>query len=255
VDRRLDPPAQSLAAHYAALLADGDPAHRLGWSDRRQQLTAYEALAGVAELSACSILDAGCGTGDLYAFLRARGWTGPYTGVDLVEGSIAEARARFPEGKWLCGDLLAVPVPVHDYVLACGLFDVAVPDSAERLRTVLRRCWSLCRRGLAWNMFGVRPARAPERQHIEPLDRLLALCAELTPWFVLRNDYAPGHFTVYLYRRAHFVTPALEAVIGRAFLDADFRARLAHDPESVAREYGVTLQQLAVLEPALAVER
>jgi SAM-dependent methyltransferase len=249
----LDASGREIAALYAALRAEGDPAHRVGWATRLQQSACFEILAGLADLSArpYSLLDAGCGTGDGYAFLRARGWRGTYTGVDLVAGSIAEAQARYPEATWLSGDLLALALPVHDYVFASGLFDVRTPDSPARLRAVLARAFGLCRRGLAWNMFSALPGERPERFYVEPLGDLLAVCEALTPWFVLRHEYAPGHFTVYLYRREHFLTPALQAVIGRVYLDAAFRQALAQAPEQAARDYGVTLQQLELLEGLL----
>ncbi|HKZ83420.1 MAG TPA: class I SAM-dependent methyltransferase [Anaerolineae bacterium] len=243
--------AEQVAAVYEALRADDNPVHRVGWVSRLQQYTCFEILVGIADLSACSVLDAGCGTGDLYSFLRARGFHGTYTGIDLVASSIAEARVRYPDATWLTGDLLTTQLAAHDYVLASGLLDVRTPDSHERVRVLLHRGFGLCRRGMAWNMFSILPPEHSERLYVEPLGDLLDVCNQITPWFTLRRDYSPGHFTLYLYRREHFVTPALQAVIGHVYVDADFRLELARAPEQVAQAYGLSFQQLKLLESLL----
>jgi hypothetical protein len=77
---------------------------------------------------------------------------------------------------------------------------------------MLERGFALCRRGLAWNMFSTLPPQHAELLYVEPVSDLLEVCRALTPWLVLRRDYAPNHFTIYLYRREHFITPGLLAV-------------------------------------------
>ena len=246
--RALATAGREVTAVYTALRADADPAHRAGWSDRLQQLVSFEILAGVGDLQDCTVLDAGCGAGDLYAFLRARGFRGRYTGIDLVPEAVAEAQARFPEATWIAGDLLTAPLEPHDYVLAAGLMDAETSQGGALVRALLERAFGLCRHAVAWNIFST--VTGP-RHHVEPVDAALALCEALTPWFTLRRDYSPGHYTVYLYRREHFLTPAVLRLIGRVYLDAEFRARVKRAPEIVAREYGVTLRQLELLHAAL----
>ena len=44
-----------------------------------------------------SIVDIGCGYGDLFGYLRSIGWHGEYVGIDIVPELIEEARRRYPE--------------------------------------------------------------------------------------------------------------------------------------------------------------
>jgi SAM-dependent methyltransferase len=256
---------------YRRLLREQtDPSRQVGWSDRLQQLVAFEALAGVGPLcgrETVSVLDVGCGLGDFFGFLRGQGFAGRYTGVDLLPEFVAAARSRYADEtagddatcKFLVGDILDPDLRLspHDYVVASGLFDYLTPDSDSRLSRTLDRLFALCRRGVAWNLLNVAP---PDRDDLyrPPAATLLPLCARSTPWFVVRGDYDPHALTFYLYKRDHFVTEGLQHLTGRLFLDADARARVLDDPLAWAAQHGVSLRQLNILLPLLeqdALER
>lgn len=237
-------------AYRRLLQEQRDPSRQVGWSDRLQQLVAFEALAGVGDLKRGSVLDVGCGLGDLYGYLRARGFTGQYTGVDLVPELVQAARTRHPGATFLTADILDphLSLDPHDYVIASGLFDYRTPDSAERLPKTVRRLFALCHKGAAWNVLNVSPPDRPDLYRAPP-GELLALCEALTPWFVVRGDYDPHALTFYLYKRAHFITPGMEALVGRLFLEPELREQVVADPLRWAARYGLTLGQLNVLLP------
>lgn len=250
--------ASELERIYATLVARADASaqtdavHRVGWRDRLQQSTYFAALVEIGARDDSSVLDVGCGQGDLYAFLDAQGFRGRYTGVDLSPELIASARERFPTARFVLGDVLESALDAHDYVLASGLFDYRTSDSPVRLRATLRRMFALARLGLAWNMFAVAPPGRPDLYH-EPLGDLLAYCDELTPFFSLRRDYDPSHLTFYLYQRDFFMTEGLVRLIGRLYLEPALRADVKRDPARFVLEYGVTLQQLNVVAGLLEV--
>jgi len=252
---------------YLRLLhGQDDPSRQVGWMDPLQQFVAFEVLAAVGNLygsPAPSILDVGCGLGDFLSYLRTHSFIGRYTGVDLLPELIEIARTRrlggdetsviaasFIAGDILDPDLVLTP---HDYVVASGLFDYCTPDSAERLPRVVHRLFDLCRRGLAWNVLNVAPG-ARDDLYRAPPGELLALCEELTPWFVVRGDYDPHALTFYLYKRDHYVDEGLLQLVGRLFLDADARAGVAADPLHWAEEYGLSLQQLNLVLPLLPAD-
>jgi len=55
------------------------------------------------------VLDAGCGEGVVYRSMRARGFDGEWTGVDVSEGAVAYARSRSPEVPWHVSALHRLP--------------------------------------------------------------------------------------------------------------------------------------------------
>ncbi|MCS6963371.1 MAG: class I SAM-dependent methyltransferase [Thermoflexus sp.] len=50
------------------------------------------------------LLDVGCGTAEEAGEFLASGRVVDFLGVDLDEGAIAQARARWPEARWICAD-------------------------------------------------------------------------------------------------------------------------------------------------------
>jgi SAM-dependent methyltransferase len=238
--------AQELTRIYAALSSQPDPVNRVGWHSRLQQLTYLTALTEIGVGANHSVLDVGCGQGDLYGLLTARGFGGRYTGVDLSPELIASARQRFPPANFIVGDVLEVEPDQHDFVLASGLFDYKTSDSPTRLRATLRRMFDLARLGLAWNMFAEAPPERPDLYH-EPLTDLLAFCDELSPHFALRRDYDPGHLTIYLYQREFFMSDRLLELIGRLALEPELRADVKRDPARYAEEYTLTFRQLNLM--------
>ena len=60
------------------------PENRVGWRSRQNQEVRFETLASIGDLRGKSILDAGCGLGCFYGYLKDRGWEGQYTGFDLL---------------------------------------------------------------------------------------------------------------------------------------------------------------------------
>ena len=86
-----------IARYEGRLKRFGYSPESLGWGRHGRQEVRFSVLAEYAMRNrTASVLDVGCGFADLYDFLRARGWTGLYTGLDIVPGLLEEAHRRNP---------------------------------------------------------------------------------------------------------------------------------------------------------------
>ena len=83
-----------------------DPDNLNSWSKRRGEVIVQ--LLQSLNLVQPEILDMGCGTGWLSSILANHG---PTTAVDLAEGVIATAKTRYPEVKFLAGDIMQMTLP------------------------------------------------------------------------------------------------------------------------------------------------
>lgn len=87
-----------------------------------------------------AILDLGCGTGNLRAALRMRGWKGHFIGVDVSQVAIETARKSEDENsEWHVSTIENFPIPTQmlDAVVFCeSIYYV----KQEALSTLLRRC-------------------------------------------------------------------------------------------------------------------
>ncbi len=243
---------EPLPEKYARLTATRSGVSRVGWQDNLQQAVQFEMLLNLQIPINASVLDAGCGVGDLLPPLIERGFAGPYTGLDMHPPFLAEAESRFaarPPVRFLLADARFPPVAPHDFIFASGLFDYKTEAAAHWAQTI-RALAAKTTRALAWNGYYRLPARRSDMWAVS-LPQVTALCQSLSPYWQLRADYAPGHYTAVVFKPAYWLTPALQTLIGHLFLDESLRARIKNQPETVARRYGLSIQQLNFLDPLL----
>ncbi len=219
---------------------------RVGWLDALQQQTQFEVMLSLNVAPGDSTLDVGCGVGDLLPALIQRGFDGPYTGVDLLPAFIAEAQARFadyPNAQFIAGNAARLALPPHDFVFASGLFDYKIKNSRTHWETMIVKLFGLARKALVWNGYSQKPAGRDDMWAVNA-EHVAALCQRLSPFWQLRSDYAPGHYTAFLFKRDYWLTPALQTLIGHLFLNRVSPAALKTNPRAIARRYGLTMQQL-----------
>jgi len=204
------PDAQTSRFYESHVRRYGYGYRALGFGRRSSQEKRFGALAKIGELDGASVLDVGCGFGDLLAWLRARGVQARYTGVDLVPAMIERCRKRFNDGgaegpaRFLVGDALTWVPPDHhryDYVIASGIFGYAAKDTRARIQPTLERLFDMARTAMAVNFLSAAaPARSPGRLYVHPSD-VLQFALRLTPAVRLDHTYMPNDFTLSLYRR------------------------------------------------------
>lgn len=193
-----------IAEHFSSLLAcHGMSPQSLDWSSCQSQKARFEALAGIGDLANTTILDVGCGLADLHAWLLARGVSHNYTGLDVTQAMATQAAARFPDAEIFHAEMLTaagLEKRKFDYVFASGVFYLRQSDPMDYLQAAVSKMFALCRRGVAFNSLSTWSSRQdPQEFYADPL-LTAAICRTLSPHLVLRHDYHPGDFTMYLYR-------------------------------------------------------
>lgn len=169
----------------------------LGWKDEASQRLRFRVLAEVGVTPGASVCDVGCGFGDLCGYLGDV----DYTGVDLVPELLAEARRRFPAGRFERRDIGEDPPPESfDFVLCSGALNYRLADNWAHTAAMVGRMFAMCRRAVAVNFLTTRADfQKPLNYHHDP-GAVLALCLALTPRVAIRHDYPLFEFTAYLYR-------------------------------------------------------
>lgn len=187
---------------YAELLAaHGDSPSALDWGSAASQRRRFEALAGIAPLSGTRVLDVGCGLAHFYRFLRAEGCEVDYTGFDITRAMVDEARRLNPGLRVEAVNVLDTDIPeTWDYVFASGIFYLRRDAPWAWMRTMLGRLFALARRGVACNALSARAADDETGEFRAEPGRALELALDVSPRAVLRHDYLPNDFTLYLYR-------------------------------------------------------
>lgn len=189
-----------------SLRRHGQDYRALNWGSREGQENRFRVLCEIGLADGDSLLDVGCGLGDLHAYLCRRGIAAGYSGLDITPDMVASASRRFPEVQFRCGGLLEdfeAPADGFDYVFASGIFYLREERPFEHLQASVARMFALARKGVAFNCLSRwGDANDGGSEYREDPLRCLEFCRSLTPWVVLRHDYHPGDFTLYLRRQA-----------------------------------------------------
>jgi trans-aconitate methyltransferase len=114
---------------------------------------------------------------------------------------VEAARRRQPSLDVRLLDILADdPGGPYDLVVANGIFYLLGDDAPGRMQRLVSRLYHLSAKAVAFTSLSTWvDSMAPGEFHADPA-ATLAFCRTLTPRVVLRHDYLPHDFAVFLYR-------------------------------------------------------
>jgi SAM-dependent methyltransferase len=193
--------------YETALAKYGDsPASLCDGKGGRQDVR-FAVLAGPALADpVSSVLDIGCGFADLYAFLRANGWRGRYTGIDIVPGLLRVAREHYPEIALYehdASDSLDA-FAAHDYVIASGVMNLKLPNGGNpaHIERFLSTMFAHALQAVSVDfMTSNVDFVQPRAWHTDPA-WAWSVANRLTRRIALRADYMPFEFALFLYKDA-----------------------------------------------------
>lgn len=174
----------------------------LGWGEKGRSKLRFEILLSLWDFNKTSILDFGCGFGDLYEYLLAKGFSQiSYTGIDVNERFIAIAQERYqlPDASFLVSNLLEDQYSTkHDYILSSGVFNHKLSNNMHFIEKAFDKFNELSIKGFAVNFLSDKVAYSYDYTfHSNPAE-ILTLAYRYSNNIVLRNDYMPFEFTVFI---------------------------------------------------------
>ncbi len=199
----LDSDLRRLVYHVDQLVEQhGFTPAALGWTKGKQPLR-FQVLCEIGVHPGSTVLDFGCGLGDLYAYCLSRFGSITYLGVDINPALVAECWRRYPGADFRCSNILEEKlVQEVDYVLASGTFNYPFSntDNYEFIEAALTELFSLCRCGIAADFYSSYvDYRTNNLFYAEPM-RIFDIAKRLSRRVALRHDYFPFEFCVYIYK-------------------------------------------------------
>ena len=190
--------------HRDSLAQYGCSPQTLFWATRGIQKVRFRVLADIGIARGDSLLDVGCGFGELSSWLASHALAVDYTGLDLSPDIIGRARSMHPDATLMCGELVDFDfAPLSfDWVMLSGMLNWQLHDDGAYARRVIERMYALCRFGVAFNLLD---ARHPEMQGMHDLvafdpEQILEYCAGIATDCQYRGDYLSNDFTIYMRR-------------------------------------------------------
>jgi ubiquinone/menaquinone biosynthesis C-methylase UbiE len=182
----------------------GNSIHSLAWESDYTQRMRFNVFTEIAPLEGMSVLDVGCGKADYYDYFLRNNIDVEYFGVDCSAEMIRIAKKLHPEINVFYRDFFnEAHYPEIDYAFASGVANVTTPDNKNYMESMIRKMYSLARKGVGVNMLS---SHAPDSGneagiHFYVPEKLLNFALSITPDVILRHDYLPNDFTLYLYKK------------------------------------------------------
>ncbi len=181
---------EELLRFYNRHLKDfGDSPRAVRWTPEGQRRR-YEAFLKIAgDFSDKRILDFGCGKGDFYGFIKERGISARYCGVDVNENLIEFAKRKYPGTEFIAVDIDEKAFDRQfDLIFVCGVFNLRIAGIGESVKTILKKLFRICREGLHVNLLTYYvPQRDTELFYAKPEEILLFAITELSGNVTLRH--------------------------------------------------------------------
>jgi len=195
--------ATVLHFHRHRIAAHGGAApEALGWRHADSQRLRFEVIARSADFNGCSVLDLGCGTGDLKAFLDERYTALRYLGIDQMPEFIETARARYadqPDTAFALGHFDTLALPRAEIVVACGAFGYRSADPYF-LNNAIARLYAAAEQVFVFNVLDAQ--HFPQHPLLvgRDVDAVAAFCRQLAPQVELIRGYALDDATLVMRR-------------------------------------------------------
>jgi trans-aconitate methyltransferase len=161
----------------------------------------FRVLSEVLPLANSRLLDVGCGFADFATFLARRFPGLQYSGIDLSSAMVKEARRNHPELDLCVANISDAKFKgAFDVVTANGIFYLLGDEAFSMMQQMIERMYALATTAVAFNSLSAWATDQESGEfYADPL-RVVEFCRQLTPRVVLRHDYHPRDFTIYLYR-------------------------------------------------------
>jgi len=187
--------------HRDSLLRHGYHPNALYWSSRDIQEIRFSVLADIGVNSGDSLLDVGCGFADFKRWFERQGKQLDYTGLDLSPDLIRVAGEKHPDATLLCGELsdFDLEPAAFDWVILSGAMNEQLFDDGAYARRMIASMYTLCRKGVTFNMLDARHLKAHDLQSVDPY-QMLDYCRSISSQSELHDDYLPNDFTIYMLR-------------------------------------------------------
>ncbi|QTL34232.1 class I SAM-dependent methyltransferase [Pseudoalteromonas viridis] len=148
-----------------------------------------------------SILDLGCGLGDMLKYIRMNGHTGCYLGCDFVPEFIESALSTLnwdKKSQFRVFDIEADTLPGgYDFIVMSGIFNNRLENNEAFLYNTLKKTFASANKGVIFNLLSTYVEfEDPELFYISPLDVFDFCKRQLTPYVTLKHNYVtkPGGF-------------------------------------------------------------
>lgn len=175
----------------------------LDYGSRESQQARFDVLLSACDYRGKAVLDIGCGLGDFGMQLSEQVPDARYTGVDICERMVEEAKARGLEAHHR--DIVSErESPSADIVIANGIFYLLTGERERKMERLINRMFELTREMVIFTSLSNWHGVDDDAEFRADPMRTLEFCRTLSSRVCMRHDYLPHDFCIAL-RKPGFV--------------------------------------------------
>jgi SAM-dependent methyltransferase len=194
--------AKTMYFHRQHLKHHKEPWQHVGWSTKEAQYKRYEALCTIGDFDGKVVLDAGCGSGDFYSFIKNQNASVTYLGLDSLPEFIEAATNKYygqADAFFIQADFTSDGLPKVDYVVASGALSYQTKNMLFPYSAIMK-LYHVARCGVAFNLLDEDGFTSTEWLKAYNKEEVLMFCKRLATRAELVTNYQPDDFTILLYK-------------------------------------------------------
>tara|TARA_Y100001958_G_C21243317_1_gene572051 strand:+ start:629 stop:1267 length:639 start_codon:yes stop_codon:yes gene_type:complete len=159
-----------------------------------------------------TLLDFGCGFGDLASFLKKEDLDITYNGCDVVEDFIEVARKKNPEGFFFNTEVDSKINEDYDYIISSGVFNFLYTKNSKDheafVFNTLDNLFSKTKKVLSVDFLSPEVNyKIEDSYHQEFIELINFIISKLSRRFEINHTYLPYEYCVHIFKNDKIIAP------------------------------------------------
>ncbi len=183
----------NIEVQYSKKFGDSTGVRSLGWGSEESQKIRFEILKQIPNIqNNDSVLDVGCGHGDLSLFFNN------YKGIDVRHSVIKIAREKYKNKLFETGSIFDESSK-FDFVFASGIFAFYEINWKENVLSIVEEMIKKSNKGVGVNFLSSLSSSTKDNdmKYSSPSE-ISDIISKVSSKFIIRHDYRPNDMTVYI---------------------------------------------------------
>jgi SAM-dependent methyltransferase len=182
--------------YQSAIKKHGITAKGVQWLSQKSQYKRFEVIANaIPSINNSTIVDAGCGFGDLYLYLnKYHKLPKKYIGIDLDEKMVQIATYRTKQ-KIYQKNILTDDLPEADYYLVSGAMNILTTDETYQF---IKNIFKVSKKGFIFNLLHIDSVNNFDIYNGHNPDDIYSYCMYLNKNNSMIDGYLKGDFTIFM---------------------------------------------------------
>lgn len=194
---------EQIKTYYQPKLDKEQPDFKvLGWESEEAQKLRFAMLTDNISLEGKTLLDVGCGLGNLFQFIHSKNINVKYTGIDILKEMIDRASANNPDGTFMFLDIFndnPFPEKSFDVIYTSGIFNLNLGNNKDFLSKAIGLFAKTAREAIVFNLLHIASPDREDRYYYFDPDEVKKIIDDLSFGFKsieIVEQYLKNDFTV-----------------------------------------------------------